>query len=123
MKPIPNEIRMKIIEHKNNGETEEKIAKWLIISKSSVTKIWSKFSKTGNLFPDTHKCGRKPKVTVEEMDKAIAKQKEKPDITINDLIAECELNITESGMSKKLKKRGITFKKRCYTPLSRSEKT
>jgi transposase len=101
---------MKIIKHKNNGETEENIAKWLFISKSSVTKIWGKFQNTGNIFPEPRQ-GRKPKVTEEEMDKAIAKQKEKPDITINDLIAECELDITESGMSKKLKKRGITFKK------------
>jgi transposase len=111
MKAIPNEIRMKIIKHKNNGETEKNIAKWLFISKSSVTKIWGKFQSTGNIFPDP-RPGRKPKVTEEEMDKAIAKQAEKPDITINDLIAECELDITESGMSKKLKKRGITFKKR-----------
>jgi len=102
---------MKIIKHKNNGETEENIAKWLFISKGSVTRIWGKFQKTGNMFPDP-RAGRKPKVTEAEMDKAIAKQKEKPDITINDLIAECELDITESGMSKKLKKRGITFKKR-----------
>jgi len=113
---------MKIIKHKNNGETEENIAKWLFISKSSVTKIWGKFQKTGNPFPEPRK-GRKPKVTEEEMEKAIAKQKEKPDITINDLIAECALDITESGMSKKLKKRGITFKKRCCTQKSRKAKT
>ena len=122
MKAISNSDRMKIIKHKNNGETEENIAKWLFISKSSVTKIWGKFQKTGNPFPKP-RPGRKPKVTEEEMDKAIAKQKEKPDITINDLIAECELDITESGMSKKLKKRGITFKKRCCTPPSRNVKT
>ena len=121
MKAVSNSDRMKIIKHKNNGETEENIAKWLFISKSSVTKIWGKFHKTGKIFPEP-RLGRKPKVSEAEMDKAIAKQSEKPDITINDLIAECELDITESGMSKKLKKRGITFKKRRCTQKSRNEK-
>ena len=121
MKAVSNSDRMKIIKHKNNGETEENIAKWLFISKSSVTKIWGKFQKTGKILPEPRQ-GRKPKVTEEEMDAAIAKQKEKPDITINELIAECELDITESGMSKKLKKRGITFKKRRCTQESRNVK-
>lgn len=111
MKAVPNNDRMKIIKHKNNGETEENIAKWLFISKSSVTKIWGKFQRSGEIFPE-HRTGRKPKVTEAEMEAAIAKQAEEPDITLNELIAECELDISESGLSKKMKKRGITFKKK-----------
>jgi len=38
--PLSNEIRKKIIQHKENGEKEEDIAKWLLINKSTVTKIW-----------------------------------------------------------------------------------
>jgi transposase len=111
MKAVSNSDRMKIIKHKSNGETEENISKWLFISKSSVTKIWAKFRKTGNIIPEP-RLGRKPKVTEKEMQKVIEKQKEVPDMTINELIAEFGLDITESGMSKKLKKSGITFKKR-----------
>lgn len=122
MKAVSNSDRMKIIKHKNNGETEEKIAKWLFISKSSVTKIWGKFQKTGKIMSEP-RIGRKPKVTEEEMEKVIEKQKEKPDMTINELIAEFELDITESGMSKKLKKAGMTFKKRQHTQKSRNAKT
>lgn len=111
MKPISNETRMKIIHHKNNGETEANIAKWLFISKSSVTKIWSRFQKTGNILPDTHKCGRKPKVTEADMDKVIEKLKEQSDMTQEELIAELELGVTKSCLSKRLKKRRITYKK------------
>jgi transposase len=57
------------------------------------------------------------------MEKAIAKLKEIADMTINELTGEFEFDITESGMSKKLKKQGITFKKRTYTQRSRNVKT
>ena len=111
MKALSNEMRMKIIKHKNNGETEENISKWLLISKSSVTKIWSRFQKTEKILSDTHKCGRKAKVTEEEIDKVIEKLKEQADMTQSELIAELELCVTESCISKRLKKRGITYKK------------
>jgi len=110
MKSVSNSDRMKIIKHKNNGETEANIAKWLFISKSSVTKIWKKFTSTGNIVPEA-RSGRKPKVSEEEMQKVAAKHREQPDMTLNEIIAELELDITESGLSKKLKKKGVTFKK------------
>jgi len=121
MRAVTNEIRMKIIKHKNNGETEENIAKWLFISKSSVTKIWGKFQKTGKILPEA-RTGRTPKVAEEEMSQVIEKLKEKPDMTINELIVEFNFDITESGMSKKLKKSGVTFKKRQPTQKSKNAK-
>jgi len=39
--PLSNEMRVKIIHHKQNGEKESNIAKWLLINKSTVTKIES----------------------------------------------------------------------------------
>jgi transposase len=68
MKAVSKEIRMKIIKHKNNGETEENIAKRLFNSKSSVTKIWGRFQKAGKIFPEPRK-GRKPEVTVKKWKK------------------------------------------------------
>jgi transposase len=123
MKAVSNSDRMKIIKHKNNGETEENIAKWLFISKSSVTKIWSKFQKTGKITPDTQKCGRKAKISKEQMTEAIEKQKEKPDMTLNELIAELQLDTSKSNLSKRFKKEGITLKKKQRTQKSRNVKT
>ena len=122
MRAVSNEIRMKIIKHKNNGETEENIAKWLMISKSSVTKIWGKFRKTGNILPEP-RLGRKPKVSEEEMEQVIEKQKEKPDMTLDELIEELELDITKSGLSKKLKKKKMTFKKKQHIQKDENVKT
>jgi len=44
---ISNKIREKIIKHKKNDMKEE-IAKGLIVSKSSVTKIWVRYRNTGS---------------------------------------------------------------------------
>ena len=34
--PLSNEMREKIIQHKQNGEKESDIAKWLVINQSTV---------------------------------------------------------------------------------------
>jgi len=121
MKAVSNEDRGKIIKHKINGETEINISKWLFISPSSVTKIWALFCKTGSFLPLTHKCGRKSKVDDETMSNLLIQIEETPDITLNELIEKFELPITESTLSKRLKKLGYTFKKRCFIPKNKND--
>jgi Mn-dependent DtxR family transcriptional regulator len=40
--PVPNEIHNKIIKHKENKEKQSDIAKWLMVSESTVTKVWAR---------------------------------------------------------------------------------
>jgi len=49
--PTSKEIREKIIQHKQNNINETDIAKWLIISQSTVTKIWALHKQTGSTNP------------------------------------------------------------------------
>ena len=109
--PIPNEIREKIIKHKENNETQSNIAKWLMISESTVTKVWARYKRTSSYEPSPRTQGRKPRVDFETMTKIEEKIKETPDITLAELIAEFNLGISESALSKRLKKLGYSYKK------------
>lgn len=106
------EIREKIIQHKQNNENEKDIAKWLLISQSTVTKIWALYKKTGSVQPKPCTQGRKPQISPQTMDQLIAKIEEKPDITLNELIAEFDLTVSKAALSKRLTKLDYTFKKR-----------
>lgn len=120
---ITNEIREKIIAHKQNSVKEDDIAKWLIISKSSVTKIWRLYQKTGSYFPMPKNSGRKPLVDDETMGKIVLKIKEVPDITLAGLVEEFELGISISALCRRLIKLGFSYKKRCLTRQDKIVKT
>jgi transposase len=112
VEPVSNEIREKIIIHKENGRKEAEIAKWLIISKSTVTKVWARYRKTGSYLPNPKTQGRKTAVDVTKMAKIKEEIRKTPDATLAELIEKFDLKITESALSRKLKKLGYSFKKR-----------
>jgi transposase len=113
MKPISCEIRELIIEAKQRGEKEEKIAVWLKISKRSVGTIWKLFKDTGKIEP-TKYMGRKSRLSNEKTNEVHAMLKENPDITLNELIERLLLPIKKSQLSKLLIKLGFSYKKRLF---------
>ena len=120
--PISNEIRDKIIKHKKNNVKEEEIAKGLIISKSTVTKIWSRYRKTGSYMTSPRTQGRKSCVDEVTMNKVEKKIKETPNITLLELIKEFNLTISEGALSEKLKKLGYSYKKTHISSKKRQER-
>lgn len=121
-KAISIEKRMDIIKHRQNGKSSKNIANWLFLSVRTVERVWSKFKSTGSYAPEPQKSGRKPLVDKEKMKKIVAKINKQPDITINELIEKFDLEISESGLSKKLKKIGLTYKKRHCILMDKNEK-
>ena len=111
MRPISNEDRARIVKHKANGESEKSIAKWLLVGVSTVYQILALHKNTGSIFPKPYK-GNNRKITPEQDVQIRALFKKNCDITINEMIEELGLNVTESGLSKHLKKMGLTYKKR-----------
>jgi len=111
-KPISKEKRADIVNHMQAGESREDIAKWLRINIKTIKRVWKRFQDTGcyEALPNTG--GRKPLVTDEVMDQVVLKIKEVPDMTLLELIEEFDLPFTESALSRRLTKRGLTFKKR-----------
>ncbi|MCL2022821.1 MAG: hypothetical protein FWG82_00430 [Oscillospiraceae bacterium] len=121
-KPLSPEKREEIIFHKKNKETEDEIAKWLRISKSAVTKTWKNYKDATSFESNLNTRGRKPVFGQDILEKIIARIKEKVDITLLELIEEFNLEISESGLSKKLNKIGLNFKKRHFTQKNNNEK-
>ena len=119
---VTNEIREKIIRHKRNGSKEDDIAKWLLISKSTVTKIWARYRRTGNYQPSPRTQGRKPCVDEATMARIEEKIKEVPDMTLAELIDEFELTITQSALCRRLKKLDYSFKKNSHTRQSKTSR-
>ncbi|MCL2643193.1 MAG: hypothetical protein FWD52_06760 [Candidatus Bathyarchaeota archaeon] len=123
MRPISNEKRQIIIEAKKRGETEKTILNWVKdISRSSITKIYKQYQTTGTHQPKPYK-GSKSHLTKEQDQQIKDKIKQTPDITINELIEELQLDITESGLSKHLKAMGLSFKKRRSMLMDKNETT
>jgi transposase len=120
---ITIEEREKIIKHKQNNENETDIARWLFISKSTVTKLWAHYRKTGNLQTNYTNCGRKPKLNNTQITQIKTEIEKTPDITIPELIEKLDLPITESGLSKLFKKLGLTYKKRHSMQMAKNEMT
>jgi len=113
--PLSKETREKIIYHKKAGAKNAEIAKWLRVTTRSVEKIWKLYKEKNSIEPKPHNKGRKPAFCEKKMEQITVKIKEEPDITLEELVEEFNLNISISALSRKLKKKDLTFKKRRYS--------
>jgi transposase len=121
--PTSKEIREKMIQHKQNNINETDIAKWLIISQSTVTKIWALHKQTGTIQPRPRTQGRKPLVTKQTMNQITQKIDNQPDITLKELITEFNLPISQAALCKRLKNLDYTFKKRRFIQKNKKNQT
>jgi transposase len=121
MQPISNDKRADIIAAKKRKEPVTVIKKWFNVSDSTISRIWNKYLKTGSFFPIAY-TGRKSDITPEQDESIRLKIAENCDITIEKLIAELQLEITVSGLSRHLDKMGLSFKKRHSIQTIKSEK-
>ncbi len=121
-KTTSSETREKIIFHRQNGKSEKEIAEWLMISQPTVSRIYNTFLKTQSIDSKVQNCGRKPKLSPKILDKIIDKIHENCDITLLEIIEEFDLDISEGGLSKVLKKANMSFKKRLYIRKIKNEK-
>ena len=121
MQPVSNDKRADIIAAKKRKEPVESIKKSFNVSDSTISRIWNKYLKTGSFLPVAY-TGRKSDITPGQDEQIRLKIKEKCDITLEKLIEELHLEITVSGLSRHLGKMGLSFKKRCSTQVTKSEK-
>ena len=121
-KYISNEKRADIIFHKQSGKENQVIAEFMRVCVRSVERVWADFERHGKSETKVHNCGRKSVITPNQKVKIIAEIKERPDITLNELIEKFSLKITEGGLSKYLKKLGFSFKKRRLILMRKTEK-
>ena len=113
MRPIENQTRRNIIEAKERGESREDIAKWLGVSKSAIDRIWRRYKEEGTYLPIPY-TGRKSSTSEETDEKIRAAVRDSPDKTLDELIDELSLNLTPSGLHRKLARMGLRYKKNTF---------
>ena len=115
--PLSNDLRKRIIESKLRGDTEDMIAVEKEVGKSTVTKLWSLYRETGSYSPRPNPRGRKPALSLEELELVRASIVQRPDITLAELIDQFGFVLSVSALSKIVRfKLGLRFKKKRYFP-------
>ena len=112
MVPVSNRERKNIIDAKERGESIENIIKWYGVCKTTIYNVYNQYKKTGSYEPLPFP-GKISSIFDENVNEKILKKvKETPDITQEELIEELGLDVTQSGMSRHMKKLGLSLKKR-----------
>ena len=96
--PLSNDIRKRIIEAKERGDTVAKIAREKGVSESAVVRITALYRESGSYEPRPHSFGRNPKLTTEQMESVRERIIKQPDIGLLELIHEMQLPVCESAL-------------------------
>ena len=111
-KPLSNDLRKRIIAAKLRGDTEDKISVDKEVNKSTVTKLWSLYKKTKSYAPRPNPNGRKPRLSLQQIEDVKQTIKKQPDITLQELIDKFCLPVSVSALSRTvIKKFGFRYKK------------
>ena len=111
-KPLSSDLRKRIIDAKLRGDTEDKIAVEKEINKSTVTKLWSLYRKTGSYEARPNPNGRKPALSSLQLEQIVQKIHNQPDITLRELIDELNLPVCVSALCRTINnKLKLSFKK------------
>ena len=109
---VPIEVRKIIVESRAKGITANEVSKVTGISVSAIDNIVKNYKERGTL--EGNYPGRQPKITKEQRKAMIKLVKERPDITINEIIEELQLPIKKSRVSKILLEEKMYLKKSKY---------
>ncbi len=109
--PLSQDIREKIIQKYEMGMHPKNIADHLLIAIRSVYRIIAQYKKHQTLETKFSNSGRHSVLTTRQIEQLKQSIAEHPDYTIQRRIDVLELPITESGLSRLLKRLGYTFKK------------
>lgn len=111
-KPLSGDLRKRIIEAKLRGDTEDKIAAEKAVNKSTVTKLWSLYRKTGSYEARPNPNGRKPALSAEQLVQIARAIDEQPDVTLRELTDRLGLPVCVSALCRTVNnKLGYRFKK------------
>jgi len=113
--PMSNDLRKRIIESKERGDTNKKISQEKLVSESAIERLLALYRSTGSYEPRKYKRGRKPRLNAEQHEAIRDRILAQPDISLSELISELKLDICESALCRivnnklglKRKKNGI----------------
>lgn len=131
--PLSKDIRKRIIQAVEKGDSVKKIAQEKQVSESAIFRLLVLYRETGSYAPRPLNNGRKPRPDEEMLKKIRPKIEEQPDITLKELIETFSLPVSEAALCKTVNKklklgrkkngaRGRTASSRCIKATQRVEK-
>ena len=96
--PLSNDLRKRIVEARERGDTVARIAKEKGVSESAINKLCALYRATNSYTPRPLNNGRKSKLNEKQLESVAMRIKEEPEITLNELISDLELPVCESGL-------------------------
>lgn len=112
---IHMEVRKKIVAARKSGLKIKEISRAYNVSETAVLRLLKRERETGDITPRTHLRGRKPTVDASGKEAMRALILSKPDITLEEIKEEMNLEIGITAISAIVRnKLGFRFKKRRY---------
>jgi transposase len=112
--PLSNDLRKRVVEAVENGDTYEDVAARFAVGRASVSRWWRRWRGTGNVDPKVS-GGRKPALDMASTETLLSLVVAQPDATLMKLV---ELLVVKGiftnrkAVSKTLVKMGFTRKKK-----------
>lgn len=124
MKTFSLDLRERILAAYDKGEgTREEVADRFRVSLGMVKKLLQQRRRTGQIGPQHHRSGRKPRIVATHHHQLRTLLDGKPDLTLKELRAAIGLACSLPAIHYTLAKLGLTYKKRRSTPANRTART
>jgi transposase len=124
MKTISLDLRERILATYDQGEeTRETVARRFRVSIGMVKKLLQQRRRIGDLRPQHHRSGSKPRIVASHRQQMRTLLARKPDLTLKELRAATGLACTLPAIHYVLAKLGLTYKKRHSAPANKTAPT
>lgn len=121
MKTISLDLRERILATYDQGEeTRETVARRFRVSVGMVKKLLQQRRRIGDLRPQHHRSGRKPRIVASHRQHLRTLLAKKPDLTLKELRTATGLACTLPAIHYVLAKLGLTYKKRHSAPVNKT---
>jgi putative transposase len=103
--PLSNDLRKRILAAKSEGGSHAQVARELRVSLSAVTRLLALYRETGSHEARPRNAGRKPRLDEGMLQRIAGRMKERPDITLKELISEFSLPVSAPALCKTIHKK------------------
>ena len=109
---LHNEARELLLKAWDKIHDAKKVAECFSVNTSTVYRLVNRRDRTGEWQTRTHLRGRKPALSQEQQQAIIQLVQEQSDITINEIIEQLHLTVSDETVRRVLIKAGYTYKKK-----------
>ena len=121
---ISLDLRRRILKAYDQGSsTREEVATRFEVSLGMVKKLLQQRKRTGDIAPQHHRSGRKPKILASHERQLRSLLKAKSDMTLEELHTALGLDCTVPAIHYTLERMGLSYKKRRSVPVSKTART